>query len=90
MEILQSIVGKPLNTVNRSGVASTNGSIERPEHLVENVNFDGYSLYDFAQTSSAATVPNITTQYRAELVEECEYVYQFKRALRSLLKHSQS
>lgn len=52
--------------------------IKRPKQLVEEVDFNGLSLQEFAQKDSNKT-NRVEGQYEIseQTVEECEYVYSF-------------
>ena len=72
LEVLSRVVGSPLH----DEYDSVNGanSVEKPSDLVEDIAFDGQSLYEFVDTTNQLVEEHSATDYYAHRfsVEECE------------------
>lgn len=73
-------MGKPLVVLQSEyGDGQYEEEIKRPKQLVEDVNFNGLSLQEFARQDPNKTGRGEGQQELSEqTVEECEYVYSFE------------
>ena len=84
VDVLEKIIGEPLK---RSG-GDDDGEeaiLERPRELLEDVDFGGLGLQEFASSESKheSTMNVKATQESIQSVEECEYVHLCATIIRS-------
>ena len=76
LEVLEKVVGLSLHGDGVSnGISDNSVVLDKPTSLVENIDFDGLSLHDFAQGDSNGVDGDAEQRYTEQPVEECEYVY---------------
>lgn len=90
LEVLAALVGKPLPEVKLENGSTQNGvEFKKPTHLVEDVEFNGLSLKEFAladfSDKEGNEVNSVTT---VQTVEECEYVYSLERSINICLNQN--
>lgn len=80
LRVLAEVVGKPLVVLSsENGDGHYGEEFKRPKQLVEEVDFNGLSLQEFARQDSNK-INRAEGQYEIseQTVEECEYVYSFE------------
>ena len=87
LDILQSIIGP---TVGHSGpFHSQDGEAvgRKPQTLASDLEFDGLSLQEFAESEEHSGVPNLLPRYQEskQSAEECEYVCLLFNGMHTLL-----
>lgn len=80
LQVLADVVGKPLVVLqSENGDIQYGEEIERPKQLVEEVDFNGLSLQEFArQDLKKNHLGEGQYEISEQTVEECEYVYSFE------------
>ena len=71
LEVLESIIGKGLDRKVNGFSADNSRPLQKPTQLVQNVEFNGSSLLDFAAQTEEAK-ENEAQHANAETVKECE------------------
>lgn len=78
LEILAEVIGKPLpkkQSQSDNGTGQVFGEFQKPTQLVEDVEFKGLSLHEFASAFDGSEDEKLAKPINpAQTVEECEYV----------------